>query len=96
MPVRFHQKLITRPGGLMFSPDKLDFDGYPVTPDDQEDLPTGVTRGLHIGSPGDVVCQLEGGGTAVLTGLEADQYVRIAVTRVMAAGTTAADIHALY
>ena len=82
------------------APEHPEYQSNPVTPSDAVDLPSGPDggscRGLYIGSAGNVNVQLSGGGTAVLTGLSAGQYVVVGVTRVLATSTTAAAIAALY
>lgn len=75
-------------------------DAYAVTPADGTDLfsvnATLGTRALKVTGAGNVSVNLIGGGTAVLTGLAAGQTVTIAVSRVLATGTTATGILALY
>lgn len=61
----------------------------PVTPSDTVDLPNGTTRGLLAVTSGNIAVNLDGGGTATLTGLSTGQMLAIAVTRVLATGTTA-------
>lgn len=67
----------------------------PVIPDDAADLPKGVTRSLFVGEAGLVAVIDSAGNTAVLSSA-AHQYHPIQVRRVMASGTTAAGIVALY
>lgn len=75
-------------------------DCYAVTPADATDLPFAIqpmgTRALYVTGAGNVAVNLAGGGTAVLTGLVAGQIVIISVTRILATGTTATGILALY
>lgn len=75
-------------------------DSYAVTPADGSDLPFGNaqtgTRAIKVTGPGNVSVNLLGGGTAVLTGLVAGQTLNISVTRILATGTTATGIFALY
>lgn len=82
------------------APEHPEYQSNPVTPSDSVDLlpaPDGGTcRGLRIGGAGNVNVDLLGGGTAVLTGLSAGQYVVVGVTRVRATSTTATNILALY
>lgn len=66
----------------------LDFNMLPVTPADGTDLPNGITLGLLCTAPGNANVNLAGGGTAVLTGLVAGQFLVINVTRVLATNTT--------
>lgn len=67
----------------------------PVTPDNGADLPGGTTRGLFVGGDGAVAVVDAEGGTAVIISA-ASQYHPIRVRRVLADGTTASDIVALY
>lgn len=70
-----------------------------VTPSDSVDLPIdhrGPSRGLQVAGAGNVSVNLNGGGTAVLTGLIAGQTVLGAYTRVLATGTTATGIISLH
>jgi hypothetical protein len=66
-----------------------------VTPDDAADLPDGMARGLFVGAAGDVVLLDASGAAATLTS-NAAQYHPIYVSRVLATGTTAGGIVALY
>lgn len=99
------QKFLTSPmpGASMQPID--DFDMYVVTPADGADLPSGLIGGqagtrpttwLYITGAGNVAVNLFGGGTATLTGLAAGQWLNIGVTRVLATGTTATGILAVY
>lgn len=87
----------------------FDYETYVVTPADGADLPSGVigagglaapgtrpTKGIKVTGAGNVSVNLFGGGTAVLTGLSAGQILFVAVTRILATGTTATGIFALY
>ena len=69
-----------------------------VTPSDSVDLPQdhrGPSRALTVTGAGNVSVNLNGGGTAVLTGLAAGQTLWISVARVLATGTTATGILSL-
>lgn len=79
-----------------FQPLQIDYDGLPVTPADATNLPGGVTKGIFVTGAGNVAVTLFGGGTAVLTGLSAGQFLPIAVTIIAATSTTATGIFALY
>lgn len=80
-----------------FQPDDLDYDGLPVTPSDSVDLLNGIAVGvIAVTTGGNIAVNLAGGGTATLTGLTAGQIYLINVTRVLATGTTATGIYALY
>jgi hypothetical protein len=67
----------------------------PVVPDDAADLPGGLSRALYVGAAGVVVVTDTVGNTVPLTSAAA-QYHPIRVRRVLATGTTAAGIVALY
>lgn len=78
-------------------------DAYAVTPSDGADLPFGIvngitrqTRFIEVTGAGNVSVNLFGGGTAVFTGLAAGQRIRVGATRILATGTTATGIVALY
>lgn len=66
-----------------------------VIPNDAADLPNGVTRSLFVGEAGFVAVIDPVGNTTVLSSA-AHQYHPVQVRRVLAAGTTAAGIVALY
>lgn len=68
-----------------------------VTPNDSTDLATIATRGLYIGGTGAVVVTMSGGGSNVtFSGIAAGTILPIRVDRVLATGTTASAIVALY
>lgn len=61
----------------------------PVVPSDTSDLPF-VSRALYVGTPGDVHVITHGGQDITYKALSGTKILRVA--RVMASGTTAADI----
>jgi len=67
----------------------------PVSPADDADLPGGSTRAIFVGGAGDLTV-MDAGGAAVTIVSAAHQYHPIAVRRVLATGTTATAIVALY
>lgn len=67
----------------------------PVSPADDADLPGGATRAIFVGGAGDLTV-LDSNGTAVTIVSAAHQYHPITVRRVLATGTTATAILALY
>lgn len=67
----------------------------PVIPSDTTDLPDGTSRGLYVSRGGVLQVMDPGGGTVVLASLDC-QYHPICARRVLADGTTAAGIVALY
>lgn len=64
-----------------------------VTPDDGADLAT-ATRSLYVGGAGDVAVEMVGGGAVTLVGAEG--VIPVCVKRVLATGTTATSIVALW
>jgi hypothetical protein len=96
MGLRFAQNSQFAGSGPRLNFDARDFDGYAVTTSDSADLPNGICRGIYVTGAGNVNVNLESGGTAVLTGLSAGQFVRISVSRILATSTTATGIYALY
>ena len=76
-----------------------DFDGYAVTPSDSADLPNGPCKGLVVtGASGTVAVQMDGDSTATLTVAagSVNEIYLIGCSRVMATGTSATGIYALY
>ena len=82
-----------------------DHDTYAVTPSDGADLPSAAiggvatsrpTTSIYVTGAGNVAVNLFGGGTATLTGLSAGQRTTISALRILATGTTATGILALY
>lgn len=66
-----------------------------VTPNDSADL-TAVTRGVMVGVSGNVSVNMSGSGSAVVLPLTAGQLYPIAVSRILATGTTATGIVAIW
>lgn len=66
-----------------------------VTPSDDTDLPEGTTRAIHVGTAGTVAVMDMNGKVATLTSLDA-QYHPVRVRRILATGTTATGIVAMY
>lgn len=67
-----------------------------VTPSDTLDLPD-VTRGLYVGGSGDVKVNMADTGAAVVFVLvPAGTLLPVRVSRVLATGTTATDMVALW
>lgn len=66
-----------------------------VVPDDATTLP-GEVRQLYIGTAGDLAVLTAYGESAVYKGLGAGIFVSIRAQRVLATGTTAADIVAVW
>lgn len=69
----------------------------PVTPTDNTPLAFGPCRALYIGTAGNVAVLLDNDTTPVtFTGCYGGQILPVMVTYVMATGTTATSIIALY
>lgn len=66
-----------------------------VAPSDASDLPGGRTRGLYVGGAG-VVMAVVGGGAPVRLVSGDFQYHPLMVSRILATGTTATEILAIY
>lgn len=66
-----------------------------VTPDDDSDLPAGTTRAIHVGTAGTLTVMDMSGNVATLASLDA-QYHPVRVCRILATGTTATNIVAMY
>lgn len=62
-----------------------------IEPDDAQDLEY-VTRALYIGQGGDVNVMLKSGDTVLLRNMQASVFYPLRAVRVLASGTTAADI----
>jgi hypothetical protein len=67
-----------------------------VTPDNDDDLPDGITRGLYVGVAGNIGVVDATGGSATIVGAQAGQILPLKVRRVTVTNTTATDIVALY
>jgi hypothetical protein len=66
-----------------------------VTPSDGADLPLGVTRGIYVGVAGALRLRGPQGDEATLLS-GAGQYHPLRISRVLATGTDASSIVALY
>lgn len=66
-----------------------------VTPDDGADLPGGLPRAIFVGQGGAVAIRGADGAEVVLQSADC-QYHPLRPMRILATGTTAADIVALY
>lgn len=67
-----------------------------VTPSDSTDLAS-ATRGLYVGTGGDVKVNTSGGETGIVfTAVPGGTVLPIRVTRVLSTGTTASNIVALW
>lgn len=70
-------------------------DAASVTPNDTSNL-SRVTRGLYVGTSGNVRVAMADGTVVTLANLAGGMVHPLQVRRVYASGTTAADIVALY
>lgn len=76
--------------------DSVAENAFAVTPSDANDLPT-ATRSAFIGTGGNLTCILVGDDTAVtFHNVVGGTILPIRLKKVLAAGTTAADIVGLY
>jgi len=66
-----------------------------VTPNDSVDL-TSTTRGLYIGSAGDVKVDMLGDGTVTFVAVQTGTILPVRATRVYSTGTDATSIIALW
>jgi hypothetical protein len=66
-----------------------------LTPNDAIDLEA-APRALYVGEAGDLAARMLGGGTVTLGNVPAGALLPIRVTRVLATGTTAGRIVALW
>lgn len=55
-----------------------------------------ATRGLYVGTGGDVAVEMAGGGTITFKNVAAGSLMPISVTKVLATGTVATDFVGLY
>ena len=67
-----------------------------VTPNDEDPLPDGVCRALYVGTTGDVVLIAEEDDAAVTLPNVPVGILPVSTKSVLATGTTASDIVALY
>ena len=86
---------VTSPKGMPKQGRPSSYRALFVTPSDSVNLPSPAV-GFAATGAGNVSVQLDGGGTAVFTGLSAGQIVDLHVTRILATGTTATGVTALY
>jgi len=66
-----------------------------VTPNDSADL-SETARGIYVGGEGDVSVVTAGGSSVTFSAIAAGTVLPVIVARVMATGTTATDIVALW
>lgn len=69
-------------------------DAVAITPDDTTDLGS-VTRGIYVGSAGNLQVQMASGTVVTFENVLAGAVYPIRAARVMATGTTAANLVAL-
>lgn len=74
-----------------------DYQGEAITANDSDDLTSGPAIGIALtGTTGAVAVQLDGESTAVLTINNLNEPYLVQIKRVLATGTTATGIVALY
>ena len=67
-----------------------------VTPNDGANLAVAGSRGLWVGGAGNVAVVTAQGDSVTFTGVPAGYLLQVAVSRVLATGTTATNLLALY
>lgn len=94
---KFNFPTITKSGNTNAKPQDCDYDGFPVTPNDSTDLPNGPSYGVYVTGAGNIAINIDSGGTrtAILT-LPAGAFVLVPCARILATGTTATGIYAIY
>lgn len=95
MGLRFSSQTISKGRAQQYP----DFDGYAVAPSDTVDLPNGPCKGLVVtGAAGNIAVQLDADSTATVTvgAGSVNEIYLIGCSRVMATGTTATGVYALY
>ena len=70
-------------------------DAAAVTPSDATDL-TVMPRAIYVGGTGNLALRMAGGQTVTLTGVQAGSLLPLRAARVLATGTTATGIVALW
>ncbi len=82
---RSYKQDVTAPAGA----------GAAVTPNDSTDL-TFVSRGLWIGTTGDITVTMEEGGDLTFSAVPDGTLLPLRVSRVLATGTSATNIVAIW
>lgn len=82
-------------GSREIGPNDCGVDAKTVTPNDGSDLPDGPARGLYIGSAGDLTVVMLSGSQCTFPNHPVG-YAPLSVTRVLATGTLASGIRAIY
>lgn len=70
-------------------------DGVAITTSNDNDLPN-LTRAIWVGGTGTIAAILKSGKTVTFTGVPAGTMLRVRVSRVLATGTTATNMVALW
>lgn len=69
---------------------------FPIVPSDVDDIDA-ITRAVYVGSGGNMVVRMSGsGGNVTFRNIPSGALLPIRISRVLATGTTAADIIGLY
>jgi hypothetical protein len=71
-------------------------DAAAVTPNDGADLPGGPCQGVYVGGAGTLTVVTKAGTSVLFAAVPAGTTIRLRVRRVMATGTAATSIVALY
>jgi hypothetical protein len=80
--------------GYKFAPVAPSFKAVAITTSDATVIP--VTRGIYVGGAGNVTVRMEDGGTVLFTAVPVGTTLNLAVDMIMATGTTATALVALY
>ncbi|KAF0675082.1 spike base protein, RCAP_Rcc01079 family [Profundibacterium mesophilum] len=83
--------LIVNPDGTLSIGSGPAPDGYQVTPSDTVDLPQPI-RGLRVGAAGDVRFVSLTGQERVFPAAQVGERIEVGMTRILATGTTAANL----
>ena len=70
-------------------------DGTMISPDDAVDLPH-VTRAIYVGTGGQIAAELASGVAVNLVGVAGGTLLPLRVRKILASGTTAANIVGLW
>jgi hypothetical protein len=66
----------------------------PITPNDTTDIAT--TKGVYVGGSGNLTAIMSNGDTVTFIGMSAGMIHPLEVTRILATGTTATNLVAVY
>jgi hypothetical protein len=90
------RQLFSTLGYTVGTKEYTELEGIPTTATDATALASGPCTGIAVTGAGNVAGTLASGGTFLLTGLSANQIVKINASIIAATSTTATGIFALY